>query len=152
MHSMALMFYVSISYLFVNIMLNIELKAKIGVNFICFHHQVISFTTTIMFLTHLPLVPHICVNESGQCWIKLWLVAYWAPSYYLKQCRLLSKGHIGTNFQWNFDNDTKPFMHKNASGNIICEMVARGRWVDTLAPDQPQLPLVKHILESIVLT
>ena len=66
--------------------------------------------------------------------------------------QIIVKGTPGNNFQWNFDNDTKLFMHKNASGNIICEMVARGRWVDTLAPDQPQPPLVKHILESIVLT
>ena len=40
------------------------------------------FYTHIM-LTHVPLVLHICVSESGQHWFRLWLVAYLAPSLYL---------------------------------------------------------------------
>ena len=36
-------------------------------------------------LTHLPLVPQICVAESGKHLFRLWLVAYSAPSHYLHQ-------------------------------------------------------------------
>ena len=32
---------------------------------------------------HLPLVPHICVIESGQHWFRKWLVTYSASSHYL---------------------------------------------------------------------
>ena len=32
-----------------------------------------------------PLVPNICICESGQFWFKLWFVAYSAPSHYLNQ-------------------------------------------------------------------
>ena len=39
-----------------------------------------------LVLTHLPLVWHICVSESGQHWFRKWLVAYSAPSHYLNQC------------------------------------------------------------------
>ena len=35
---------------------------------------------------HLPLVPHICVSESGQHWFGWWLVAYSAPGLCLGQC------------------------------------------------------------------
>ena len=48
--------------------------------------------------THLPLVPHICVSELGQHWFRSWLVAYSAPSHYLKNAGLLSTGPSGTNF------------------------------------------------------
>ena len=36
-------------------------------------------------LTHLSLMPHICVSELGQHWFRLWLVAWSAPSHYLNQ-------------------------------------------------------------------
>ena len=39
--------------------------------------------------THLPLVPHICVNELGQHWFRYWLVTYLVPSHYLNQCYLI---------------------------------------------------------------
>ena len=35
--------------------------------------------------------------------------------------------------QWNFNQNTKLFIHENASEKIVCEMVAilsRGRWVN----------------------
>ena len=41
-------------------------------------------------LTHFPLVPHICVSEMGRHWFRYWLVAYSAPSHYLKQCWVIS--------------------------------------------------------------
>ena len=36
--------------------------------------------------THLSLVPHICISESGQHWFRQWLIAYFAPSHHLNQC------------------------------------------------------------------
>ena len=35
-------------------------------------------------LTHLSLVLHICVSESGQHWFRQWFVAYSVPYHYLK--------------------------------------------------------------------
>ena len=40
-------------------------------------------------LTHLPLVPHICVNELGRQWFRWWVFACSAPSHYLNQCWLV---------------------------------------------------------------
>ena len=39
-----------------------------------------------LYLTHLPLLPHILVSESDQHWFRWWLIAYSAPSHYLNQC------------------------------------------------------------------
>ena len=48
-------------------------------------------------LTHLPLVPHICVNELCQHWSKRWLVACTTPSHWFNQCyRSLSIEPLGT--------------------------------------------------------
>ena len=34
------------------------------------------------FINSIPLVPHICFNESDQHWFRYWLVAYSAPNHY----------------------------------------------------------------------
>ena len=84
--------------------------------------------------THLPLVPHICVSESGQHWFRQWLVAYSAPSHYLTQCWVIVNWTLRSNLQWIQNQNLKLFFHENASENIICEMAAilsRGRWVLT---------------------
>ena len=60
-------------------------------------------------LTHLPLVPHICVSESGQHWFRLWLVAYSAPSHYLNQCCIIVSWIFRNKLQWNFNQNT--FFH-----------------------------------------
>ena len=88
-----------------------------------------------LVLTHLPLVPHICVSESGQYWFRLWLVAYSAPSHYLKQCWVIVNWTLRNKLQWNFNQNTKLFIHEIASENIACEMAAilsSGRWVKHL--------------------
>ena len=74
--------------------------------------------------THLPLVSHICVSELGQHWFKWWLVAYSAPSHYLSQCWVIVDWTLRNKLQWNFNQNTKRFIHENASENIVCEMVA----------------------------
>ena len=91
-------------------------------------------------LTHPPLVPHICISESGQHWFRWWLVAYSAPSHYLNQRWVMDNWTIRNKLQWNFNQNTKFFVHKSASENIVCEWAAFlswGRWVNSLWPSDP---------------
>ena len=81
-------------------------------------------TDTNPWLINLPLVPHICVSESGQHWFRQWLVACSAPSYYLNQCWAIVNWTLGNKLQWNFNQNTKIFLHENASENIVCETAA----------------------------
>ena len=58
--------------------------------------------------------------------------AYSAPSHYLSHCWYIVNWTLGNKLQWNSDQNTKLFIHKNESENIICEIAAilsRGRWV-----------------------
>ena len=82
-------------------------------------------------LTHLPLVPHICVGELGQHWFRWWLVAWSAPSHYLNQCWNIGNSNLRNKFQWNLTPNSHIVIHENASENIVCEMaiLSRGRWV-----------------------
>ena len=82
--------------------------------------------------THLPIVSHICVKESGIYWFRQWLVAYSAPSHYLNQCLIIVNWTLRNKLQWNFNQNTKLFIHENTSENIVCEMAAilsSGGWV-----------------------
>ena len=78
-------------------------------------------------------MPHICVSESNQHWFRQWLVAYSAPSHYLNQCWIVVNWSPRNKLQWNFNLNSKLFIHKNVSGNIVCEIAAilsRVRWVN----------------------
>ena len=82
-------------------------------------------------LTHLPLVLHMCVCESGQHWFRQWLVPWSAPSHYLNQRWNIGNWTRGNKLQWNFNQNTEIFIHKNASEYIVCEMAVilfKGRW------------------------
>ena len=57
-------------------------------------------------LTHLPLVPHICVSELGQHWFRQWLVAYSAPSHYRNQCWFIVNWTLRNKLQWNSNQNT----------------------------------------------
>ena len=63
-------------------------------------------------LTHLPLVPHICISEPGQHWFRWWLVACSAPSNYLNQCWFIVNWTPG----WNFII----FIQENAYEIVVC--------------------------------
>ena len=83
-------------------------------------------------VTHLPLVLHIGISEAGQHCFRYWLVAYSAPSHYLNKCWVIVNWTLRNKLQWNLNQNTKLFIHQNASSNIVCEMAAilfRGRWV-----------------------
>ena len=69
-------------------------------------------------------MPHICVSKSAQHWFRYWLVAYSAPSHYLNQCWVIVNCTLRNKFQWNFNQNTKLFIHENACENIVCEMAA----------------------------
>ena len=76
---------------------------------------------------------HICVSEWGQHWFREWLAIYSAPSHYLNQCWVMVNWTLSNKLQWKFNQNTKLFIHKNASENIVCEMATilpRGRWVN----------------------
>ena len=55
-----------------------------------------------------------------------------APSHCLNQCWIIVNWTLRNKLQWNLNQNTKLFIHKNASENVGCEMAAilsRGRWV-----------------------
>ena len=98
-------------------------------------------TGSFLGLTHLPLKPHICISESGQHWLRKWLVAFSAPSHYLNQCLVIVHWNLRNKLQWNFNQNTKLFIRENAFENIICEKAAilsRGRWVNSDLQDSMQ--------------
>ena len=89
----------------------------------------------LLLLTHRPLMPHICISESVQHWFRKWLVAYSVPSHYLNQYWFIVNWTPRNKHQWSFNQNTKLFIHQNASENLACEMAAilsRGRWVKVL--------------------
>ena len=71
-------------------------------------------------LTHLPLVPHICVGDLGQHWFQKWLVAYSAPSHYLNQCCDIVNWTLSSKLQWNLNRNSDILIHENAFQNIVC--------------------------------
>ena len=57
------------------------------------------------------------------------------PSHYLDQCWVIFNWTFKNKLQWNFNQNTRLFIHKNASENTVCEMtsiLSRGRWVKCL--------------------
>ena len=79
-----------------------------------------------IFLTHLPLVPHrsICLSELCKHWFRQLLVACSAPSNYLNQHWLIVNWTFRNRLQWNLNQNTKVFIHKNAFEYVVCEMAA----------------------------
>ena len=71
-------------------------------------------------LTHLLLVPHICIRELGQHWLSQWLVAYSAPSHCLNQCWPIVNWTPGNKFQWNLNRNSVIFIQENAFENVVC--------------------------------
>ena len=70
-------------------------------------------------------------------WIVSALVQVMAPSHYLNWCRVIANWTPGNKLQWNFDQDTKLFIHENASENVVWEMATilfRERWIHTRDP------------------
>ena len=56
--------------------------------------------------------------------------------------------------QWNFTQNKKLFIDENASENIVCKMAAilsRGRWVNTLRPEQNGIRFVDDIFYHVLM-
>ena len=79
----------------------------------------------IQWLTHVPLVPHIRVIESGLHSLRQWLVAYSAPSHYLNQRWFIVNWVLRNTFQWTSNQFTKLFIHEIISENLICDMTVK---------------------------
>ena len=62
-------------------------------------------------ITQLPLVPHICVSESGQHWFRCF-VSYLAQSYYLNQCQVIVNWTLRNKLQWNFNQNSIFYQRK----------------------------------------
>ena len=46
------------------------------------------------------------------------------PRHYLNQCWVIVNCTLRNKFQWNFNQNTKLFIHEKASENIVCKMTA----------------------------
>ena len=68
-------------------------------------------TFKLWTLTHLPLVPHICVSELDQHSFRQWLVACSASTHYLNQYWLIVDQTLRNKFQWNSNQNTKHCIH-----------------------------------------
>ena len=78
--------------------------------------------------------------RGDQDWFRWWLVTYSVPSHYLNQCWVIVNWNIRNKLQWNFNQNKKIFIHKNASENIFCKTAAilwggGGGWVKVMAVD-----------------
>ena len=62
-------------------------------------------------------MPHICVSESGQHWLKNGLSPIQRQAIIWTDAGLLSIGPLG-----NFSQNTKLFIHENGFENIFYEM------------------------------
>ena len=85
----------------------------------------------VLNLTHLPLVPHIRVSESGQHRFRWWFVAYSAPYHYLNQCWIIVNWAPRNKLQLTFNQNSKHVIQENAYENIVCETAViffQGRW------------------------
>ena len=72
------------------------------------------FPALTFYFTHLPLVLHICVSDSGQHCFRQWLVVYSMSSYYLNQYWVFVNWTLRNKLQWNLNRNTKIFIHENA--------------------------------------
>ena len=82
-------------------------------------------------LTHLPLVPHICVSELVQYWFRQWLVACSAPSHYLNQFWRIVNWTRGNKFHGNSNRNSIIFIQENVfklSSARMAALLSRRRW------------------------
>ena len=95
------------------------------------------------FLTHLPILPHIWVSESGQHWFRWWLVAYWSPSHHLNQCCVIINWTLRDKLQWNFSQNTK-----NAKYTKLHLKISSVKWWPFCSGGEELSPVVWRPLAS----
>ena len=104
-------------------------------------------STWPVVLTHWGWVTHICVGNIGHHWFRLWLVAWFAPSYYLNQCWNIVNWTLRNKLQWNFNRNLNILIQGNASQNVVCKMAAilsRPQCVK-MAPSHQQMPYLLKV-------
>ena len=100
-----------------------------GLIFLCGSQCLFSFCSYDRFITifqvHFTVianswgqVTHICVSKLGHLWFRSLLVAWSAPSHYLKQCWNIVNWTIGNKLQWNLDRNLHIFNHENIFENV----------------------------------
>ena len=57
-------------------------------------------------------------------WFRYWLVAWTAPSHYLKQCWIIVNWSLRNKLQWNFNRNSNIFIQENALEHVVCEMAS----------------------------
>ena len=95
---------------------------------------------------------HICFSESGEHWLRKWLVAHSAPSHYLNQCCVIINWALWNKLQWNFNQKGKLFRHENTYDNIVCEMstiLCWGRRVKSVK--KYQWSIFESVIEIVLL-
>ena len=95
-----------------------------------------------------------CVNSSppsaaymrqwtGSALVEIIPVVYSAPNHYLNmlnQCWNIVNLTLRNKLQWNINQNTEVFIHKNTFENVVCKMAAilfRVRWVNEAKPLGP---------------
>ena len=98
-------------------------------------------------LNHIPLAPHLCISELGQHWFRYWLVTYLVLTYYLNQCCVIVNWTLRNELQWNFNQNTKLFIHENASENVVSKTPTILSWGDELNLSEMESAYKKHVID-----
>ena len=75
-------------------------------------------------LTHWGRVTHIYVSRLGHHQFKWWIVAWSAPSNYLKQWWIIVNWTHGNKLRWICNRNSNIFIEENAFENVVCKMSA----------------------------
>ena len=70
-------------------------------------------------LTHWGQVTHICIGNLRHHWFRKWLVTCLATSHYLNQCWVIINLTLKKKLQWNFNQNTKLFVHENQGSHTF---------------------------------
>ena len=114
------------------------------ISFIWWVHCITRFKLRLRFTdSFMRFISPRCINSpsSSSAYMRQWIGSaliqimacrYSVPSHYLNQGWVIVNLALRNKLQWSFNQNTKLFIHENASENIFCEMatmVSTGRWV-----------------------
>ena len=67
-------------------------------------------------------------KKTHQHWFRQWLVAWSVPSHCLNQCWGIVNWTLRNKLQWNFNQNSQLFIHKDAFENVVWKMAAILSW------------------------
>ena len=87
---------------------------------------VLSCITQLLFVVLYSLRPSDAYKRrySNHHWFRKWLVAWSAPSHYLKQCSNIVNWALWNKLQRNFIRNSYIYIHENAFENVVWKMAA----------------------------